>query len=182
MRRANSLERPWCWERLRVGGEGDDRGWDGWMASSTWWTLVRVDSRSWWWTGKPGVLQFMGSQRVGHDWVTDLNWWYRMLNIFYMLTCYLHIFSWSCLFIFCPFLNWVFFYYWVLSVSCIFRDNTLLLNDACVAKIFSKSVPCILILLTVTFIEQKHVTLMKLNLSFFSFLRHDFCLYIRSHH
>ena len=69
------LKRPWCWERLRVGGEGDDRGWDGWMASPTQWTWVWVDSGSWWWTGRPGVLQFMGSQRVGHDWVTELNWY-----------------------------------------------------------------------------------------------------------
>ena len=67
------LKRPWCWERLRAGGEGDDRGWDGWMASPTQWTWVWVDSRSWWWTGRPGVLCFMGSQRVGHDWVTELN-------------------------------------------------------------------------------------------------------------
>ena len=49
-------------------------GWDGWMASPTQWTWVRVNSRSWWWTGRPGVLQFMGSQRVGHDWATELNW------------------------------------------------------------------------------------------------------------
>ena len=55
-------------------GEGDDRGWDGWMASPTQWTWVWVDSRSWWWTGRPGVLWFMGLQRVGHDWVTELNW------------------------------------------------------------------------------------------------------------
>ena len=61
----------WCWERLKAGGEADDRGWDGWMASPTWWTWVWVGSGSWWWTGKPGVLQFMGSQRVGHDWVTE---------------------------------------------------------------------------------------------------------------
>ena len=67
-------KRPWCWERLRAGGEGDDRGWDGWMASPTQWTCVWVDSGSWWWTGRPGVLRFMGSQRVGHDWVTELNW------------------------------------------------------------------------------------------------------------
>ena len=65
-------KRPWCWEGLGVGGEGDDRGWDGWMASPTWWTWVWVNSRSWWWTGRPGVLQFMGSQRVGYDW-TELN-------------------------------------------------------------------------------------------------------------
>ena len=71
-------KRPWCWERLRAGGEGDDRGWDGWMASPTQWTWVWVNSGSWWWTGKPGVLQSMGSQRVGHDWATELNWcmWY----------------------------------------------------------------------------------------------------------
>ena len=62
-----------CWERLGVGGEGDDPGWDGWMASRTRWTWVWVNSGRWWWTGRPGVLQFMGSQRVGHDWATELN-------------------------------------------------------------------------------------------------------------
>ena len=67
-------KRPWCWERLKAGGEGDNRGWDGWMASPTWWIWVWASSGSWWWTGKPGVLQFMGLQRVGHDWVTELNW------------------------------------------------------------------------------------------------------------
>ena len=66
-------KRPWCWERLRAGGEGDNRGWDGWMASLTQWTWVWVNSRSWWWTGRPGVLQSMGSQRVGHSWATELN-------------------------------------------------------------------------------------------------------------
>ena len=69
------LKRPWCWERLRAGGEEDDRGWDGWMASLTQWTWVWVDSGSWWWTGRPGMLRFMGSQRVIHYWVTELNWW-----------------------------------------------------------------------------------------------------------
>ena len=63
-----------CWEWLGAGREGDNRGWDGWMASLTWWTWVWVNSRSWWWTGRPGVLWFMGSQRVGHDWATDLIW------------------------------------------------------------------------------------------------------------
>ena len=66
-------KRLWCWEGLGA-GEGDDRGWDGWMASLTLWTWVSVNSGSWWWTGRPGVLQFMGSQRVGHDWATELNW------------------------------------------------------------------------------------------------------------
>ena len=64
----------WCWQRLRAGGEGDDRGWDGWMASPTQWTWVGVNSESWWWTGRPGVLRFMGSQGVGHNWATELNW------------------------------------------------------------------------------------------------------------
>ena len=66
-------KRPWCWERLKAGGEGDDRGWDGWMASPTQWTWVWANSGSWWWTGKPGVLQSKGSQRVGDDRVTELN-------------------------------------------------------------------------------------------------------------
>ena len=57
-----------------AGGEGDDRGWDGWMASSTQWMWVWVNSGSWWWTERPGVLRFMGSKRVGHDWATELNW------------------------------------------------------------------------------------------------------------
>ena len=67
------LKRPWCWERLKA-GEGDDRGWDGWMASPTQWTWVWVNSGSWWWTGKPRVLQSMGSLRVRHNWATELNW------------------------------------------------------------------------------------------------------------
>ena len=68
------LKRPWCWEGLGTGGEGADRGWDGWMASPAQWAWVWVNSGSWWWTGRPGMLWFMGSQRVGHDWVTELNW------------------------------------------------------------------------------------------------------------
>ena len=64
-------KRPWCWERLKVGGEGDDRGCDGWMASLARWTWVWVGSRNWWWTGKPGMLQSIGLQRVRHDWATE---------------------------------------------------------------------------------------------------------------
>ena len=76
IRRTDSFKRPWCWERLKAGGEGDDRGWDGWMASLTRWTWVLVNSESQWWTGRPGMLQSMGSQRVKPDWVnwTELNW------------------------------------------------------------------------------------------------------------
>ena len=66
-------EDPDAGKDLRAGGEGDDRGWDGWMASPTQWTWVWVSSGSWWWTGKPGMLQIMGSQRVGHNWATELN-------------------------------------------------------------------------------------------------------------
>ena len=73
MPKATHWERPWCWVRLRAEGEGDNRGWDGWMASPTWWTCVWVNSGSLWWTGRPDVLRFMGSQRVRHDWKTELN-------------------------------------------------------------------------------------------------------------
>ena len=86
MQRVDSLEKT-----LMLGGiggrrEGDDRGWDGWMASPTRWTWVWVNSRSWWWTERPGVFRFMGSQRVGHDWATEVNWTdtviaLRMLNV-----------------------------------------------------------------------------------------------------
>ena len=68
-------KRPWCWERLKAGGEGDNRGWHCWMASLTQWTWVWVNSGSWWWTGRPGVLQSMGLQRVRHNWLIELNWW-----------------------------------------------------------------------------------------------------------
>ena len=67
-------KRLWCWEGLGARGEGDDRGWDGWMASLTRWMWVWVNSGSWWWIGSPGVLRFIGSQKVGHNWVTELNW------------------------------------------------------------------------------------------------------------
>ena len=69
MQRTDSFQIPWWWERLKAGGGGDDRGWDGWMASPTQWTWIWVNSRSW-----PGVLQSMGWQRVGHEWATELNW------------------------------------------------------------------------------------------------------------
>ena len=77
------LKRPWCWARLKAGGEDNDRGWDGWMTSLTQWTWVWVNSGSWWWTGRPGVL-LHGVIKNGHDWATKLNsvsknekWWHR---------------------------------------------------------------------------------------------------------
>ena len=90
-------KRPWCWDGLGAGGEGDDRGWDGWMASPTQWAWVWVNSWSWWWTGRPGVLRFTGSQRVGHDWATELNWtkWDQMTwSLFFEYwVLYHHIFE-----------------------------------------------------------------------------------------
>ena len=78
----------WCWERLKARGEGDNRGWDGWMASPTQGTWVWVNSGSWWWTWRPGILQSVGSQRVGHDWVTEteLNWQRWNSNICHLNT------------------------------------------------------------------------------------------------
>ena len=84
------LKRPCCWERWEVREEAD-RGWDGWMASPTWWTWVWVDSGSWWWTGRPGVLRFMESQRAGHDWVTELKW----THIIYFYSFYISFIFWN---------------------------------------------------------------------------------------
>ena len=68
------IGKDWCWEGLGAGGEGDNRRWDDWMTSLTRWTWVWVNCGSWWWTERPGVLRFMGLQRVRHDWATELNW------------------------------------------------------------------------------------------------------------
>ena len=86
MWRADSFEKTLMLGRLKA-GEGDDRGWDGWMASPTQWTWVWVNSRICWWTGRPGVLPSMGSQRAGHDWVTELNWIWPWCN-FMAITLY----------------------------------------------------------------------------------------------
>ena len=74
MWRVESLEKTLMLGGIGAGGEGDDRGWDGWMALPTQWTWVWVNSGGWWWTGRPGVLWFMGWQRVEHNWATELNW------------------------------------------------------------------------------------------------------------
>ena len=90
-------KRPWCWEGLGAGGEEDNRGWDSWMASPTRWTWVWVTSGSWWWTGRPGVLQFMGSQRVGHDWATELNWTETLIDVLHSnsIVIYILLFSYA---------------------------------------------------------------------------------------
>ena len=72
MQKADSLEKAWYWERLKAGGKGDDRGWDGWMASLTQWAWVWASSKSWWWTGRHGMLQSTGLQKAGHDWETEV--------------------------------------------------------------------------------------------------------------
>ena len=74
MQRTNSLEKTLMLERLKAREEGDNREWDDWIVSPTWWTWVWVGSGCWWWTEKPGLLQSMGSQRVKHDWATELKW------------------------------------------------------------------------------------------------------------
>ena len=79
------LKRPWCWARLKEGGEGDGKEWDGWMASLSQSTWVQVNSMNWWWTGRPGMLQSMGSQRVGHNWAIKLNWFYCKYRIFHFI-------------------------------------------------------------------------------------------------
>ena len=92
-------KRPWCWEGLGAGGEGDDRGWDGWMTSPTQWAWVWVNPGSWWWTGRPGVLRFMASQRVRHDWAAELNWTERsvMFSIFYVFVGHQYVSLEKCL-------------------------------------------------------------------------------------
>ena len=80
MGRADSLEKTLMLGKIEGRGRGDDRGWDGWMASPTGWTWVWVDSGCWWWTGRPGMLRFMGSQRVRRDWATELNWTLLLLH------------------------------------------------------------------------------------------------------
>ena len=89
-------KRPWCWEGLGAGGEGDNRGWDGWMASPTQWTWVWVNSRSWWWIGRPGVLWFMGSQRVGHDQLTKLNWVVHCVYVRLCVYVCVHLYPFIC--------------------------------------------------------------------------------------
>ena len=128
-------KRPWCWEGSGAGGEGDGRGWDGWMASPTLWAWVWVNSGSWWWTGRPGVLRFMGLQRAGHDWATELNWTdlYRVWKeeyVWLQKTLEFSVFfiqcsKWEIKFII--FMNvsvkaCSHYYFWILSVICVFTE------------------------------------------------------------
>ena len=101
-----SWKRPWCWDRLKV-GEEDSRGWDGWMALSIQWTWLWVNSGSSWWTGRPGVLQSMGSQRVRHNWATELNW----TELMYSLSFCSLFWGCSC----CSFLFLTSFVLWIIN-------------------------------------------------------------------
>ena len=89
-------KRPWCWERLRAGGEGGNRGWDGWMASLTQWIWIWANSGRYWRTGKPGMLQSMGLQRVRHDWVNNKNDFYVLHLIKWLtwLKCIVSTYVW----------------------------------------------------------------------------------------
>ena len=107
-------KRLWCWEGLRARGEGDDRGWDGWMASLTRKMWVWVNSRIWWWTGRPGVLCFMGSQRVGHDWATELKWTDQLLLLFSHIA---DIDSLPCFIVFWENQYSLHYAYWVVGLS-----------------------------------------------------------------
>ena len=94
-----------CWEGLGAGGEGNDRGWDGWMASPTGWTWVWVNSGRWWWTGRPGMLRFMGLQRVGHDWVTELNWMMHYIK----MTCYFILLIYIVYILIYNYITWIYY-------------------------------------------------------------------------
>ena len=103
------LKTPWFWERLKAGGEGDNRGWNGWMASPTQWTWVWTNSERWWRAGKPGMLQSMGSQKIRHDWMTELtemHWFLWLSNItLYMYVpqlLYPFIYQWTYRLLPCP--------------------------------------------------------------------------------
>ena len=95
MGRADSFEKT-LMLGLRAEGEGDNRGWDGWMASPTQWTQVWVNSGIWWWTGRPGLLQFMELRRVRHDWATELNWTALIYIIYIYMYIYTYIYIYVC--------------------------------------------------------------------------------------
>ena len=154
-------KRPWCWEGLGAGGEGSDRGWDGWMASPTQCTWVWENSRSWWWTGRPGVLWFMGSQRVGHNWATELYWtdnyWYW--TFFHVPVDFVYvIFGKMCFWVLCPFFNLIVFWYSVVWLFCIFWVLTL--YHIIVCRYFPHLVGCLLVLFIASFTVHQLFSLM----------------------
>ena len=147
------LKRPWCWERLKAGRKGDDRGWDGWMASPTQWTGVWVNSASWWWSGRSGMLQSMGSQRVGHDWVTELNWIMSDVeHFFHVFVGHLYVFLGEMSFrSSAQFLIELFVFLILSFISCLHILEINPLSVASFAIIFSHSEGFLLILFIVSF-------------------------------
>ena len=93
MQRTGSWRRPWSWGILKAGREGDNRRWNGWMVSPTQWTWVWINSGSWWWTGRPGVLQSMGSQRVEHNWATEMNLTELMMAVYCHPLCLFYFYA-----------------------------------------------------------------------------------------
>ena len=144
-------KRPWCWEGFGAGGEGDNRRWDGWMASLSRWIWVWVNSGSWWWTGRPGVLLFIGSKIVGHNWVTELNWTeLNNSNIEHLFVCLQAICMFSLaksLFIFSAYFFkiglFVFLILNYMNCLCILEINPL--SVTLFANIFSHSVGCLFV-------------------------------------
>ena len=140
------MKRLWCWEGLGAGGEGDYRGWDGWMESRTQWMWVSVNSRSWSWTGRPGVLRFMGLKRFGHDWATELNWtdneW--CWASFQVFVSHLYVFFGKILFSSSAHFLIGSFIFLVLScVSCLYIFQVNFLSVASFAIIISHSEGCL---------------------------------------
>ena len=162
-RRVDSLEKTLMLGEIGAGGKEDNRGWDGWMASSTQWTWVWVDSGSWWWTGRPGVLRFLGSQRVGHDWATELNWtelngetgtllhcwWkFKLIQSLWIIWIIISVIEhFSCAFgrlyaffgevsieIWCPLFDWAVWFFILTFLSCLYYFGALV---ASFASIFS---------------------------------------------
>ena len=144
---------------LRAGGEGDDRGWDGWMTSPTQWTWIWVDSGSWWWTGRPGVLQSMGSQRDGHDWATELNWTTKCV---YFTACTYNFLLWTCVLSFSSYIMGTLAEYFVRIQNDNINVNNTNYNDRSVIR-------CLLFL--ISYILQVFFLILKTILSWISWLR-----------